>query len=141
MGNHDHPLVLLVERDFFFLGRVADQFEWETVRAVFDDERAAGENAIRRGRARADIAAEVIVSVTAHAIDVVMVAPAHQRHTRSQRPFDHIAAWHFIDIAQVGLKLGEAGLWAGRGIALLSRTPRARSCLPVAVAAAGPRAV
>ena len=77
MGDDEHAVELVIEGDFPLLLGVADPFEGEGAFMVTDDAGHAGEDAMGACGAGADLAAEVVILVAAHAVDIMVVYHAY----------------------------------------------------------------
>src|ERR1051325_6298270 len=140
-ATNDQPVELPVELDLLFLGRIADPLHGGASVVIPAEERAARKNAIRRRGSRANLAAEIMILVASHAVEVVVVHHAHQRRVERQECLDRLQVRQLVDVNCVGMKLLKRSDDAGPGAVLRQREPVGEDCAPVRLAPASARSV
>ena len=87
LRGHHQGVKFLIELQFFELIRIADPFERQQWVMIAGDKSAAREDTKRRSRAGANVPGENVVFVAPHAIEIVIVHHARDRHARFRDRF------------------------------------------------------
>ena len=93
-----------MQSNFLSSGEVTRPANRQTAVAIPGQHRAAGENAIPSGGARADSPRQRKIFVAAQAIKVVVVHHADDRAARSRERLEHVDVRHFVNINGVRLE-------------------------------------